>query len=690
MTTDPGQGHQARVIGDASVDWFLALGETTGPDAVSASYLWESIAAPMLSPIAGGSALVDDIVRKALQLRIGDQGSVVGGSLPDQALKDPNWPELVRTYSVWKLVNRRIGSTDRVWRMERFLGWHPPDSVVEQPDSNWTDRRKACLYIEDANLHFRSHAASWQEALDAGADHIVVRQTGNLGNGELWDEAIRLHADRLTLVCAVGDLRREGAPIGKPLSWERTAQDVVSGIQNRPELAAARRVVVLLAMSGAVIVERDGPSLVLFDPFNQEGDWERNRPGIGFGAGSCTLASLVTEFTCNPDNPDLGAAAQMGLMSARGMFDGGYEASRGTQGWRLEFPADRVAGLIAGGEAAENPFQVAEIQNRMGWRLFETAFAGSFRDAAHHIALQGERAAGQEIPIERMGGWSSVDRIEIESMRSVRNIIAEYLATSRKGRPLNLAVFGPPGSGKSFAIKQMAKELTTGGARISILEFNMSQFRNVDELPAALQRVRDHAVQETLPLVFWDEFDCALSGHELGWLVSFLAPMQDGIFIEAGNPRPIGPAIFVFAGGTHATMDSFRRRALELPSTKATDFLSRLRGYVNILGPNPDGPTDQTFPLRRAMLLRAILSGRSPHIFSRENLRIDPGILNAFLDAPKYLHGSRSMESIVEMSALHGALRYERSSLPAIHQIALHVDAEAFMNLVEQEDQKPA
>jgi hypothetical protein len=689
MTVAGDQHHQARVIGDASVDWFLALGETTPPDVINASYLWEAIAAPMLCPIAGGTALIDDLVSKALDLRIGDRGSVTGVSLPDQALRDPNWPDLVRTFSVWQMVQRRIGTPERVWRMDRFLGWHPPANPIDLPDTGWTGGRKACLFVEDANLSFRSQAPAWQDAINAGADHLVVRQTGNLGKGELWNELVRQHADRLTLVCAVGDLRREGAPIGKPLSWERTAQDVVAAVQNRSELACAKRVVVLLSMSGAVIVERNGPSLVLFDPFNQEGDWERHRAGMGYGSGSCTLASLVTEFTCNPDAPDLGAAARLGLMSARGMFDGGYEASGEGQGWRLRFPVDRVAGLIAGDDSVDNPFQVAEVQSSLGWRLFETAFAGSFRDAAKQIALQGERAAGQEIPIERMGGWSSVDRIEIESMRSVRNIITEYLSTPRKGRPLNLAVFGPPGSGKSFAIKQMARELTAGGARISILEFNLSQFRSFDELPAALQRVRDHAVQETLPLVFWDEFDSALSGHELGWLVNFLAPMQDGIFIEDGNPRPIGPAIFVFAGGTHATMDSFRRRALELPSTKATDFLSRLRGYVNILGPNPDGPTDHTFPLRRAMLLRAVLSGRAPHIFSRDNLRIDTGILNAFLDVPKYLHGSRSMESIVEMSALHGALRYERSSLPAIHQIALHVDAESFMKLVEREDREP-
>jgi hypothetical protein len=65
-------------------------------------------------------------------------------------------------------------------------------------------------------------------------------------------------------------------------------------------------------------------------------------------------------------------------------------------------------------------------------------------------------------------------------------------------------------------------------------------------------------------------------------------------------------------------------------------------------------------------------------------LRIDPGVLRAFLTAPAYLHGARSLESIVEMSALTGALSYERAALPAAHQLAMHVDAEAFLRLVRE------
>ena len=80
--------------------------------------------------------------------------------------------------------------------------------------------------------------------------------------------------------------------------------------------------------------------------------------------------------------------------------------------------------------------------------------------------------------METMGHWSSVDRIEIESMRSVRNIISEYLASPGRPRPLNLAVFGPPGSGKSFAIKQMASVIAPERNRLGSLEFNLSQFQD--------------------------------------------------------------------------------------------------------------------------------------------------------------------------------------------------------------------
>ena len=226
----------------------------------------------------------------------------------------------------------------------------------------------------------------------------------------------------------------------------------------------------------------------------------------------------------------------------------------------------------------------------------------------------------------------------------------------------------PPGSGKSFAVKQMAREWLAGGTRLEVLEFNVSQFRSDVDLAVSLQRVRDAAVQQLLPLVFWDEFDTPFEGRRLGWLARFLAPMQDGLFLEGGIPRPIGPAIFVFAGGTHSSLESFKDRAVNTSGAKATDFLSRLRGHVDVLGPNPRDENDRGYILRRALLLRSLLLSRAPQLASNRSLSIDPGVLRAFLEAPTYLHGARSLEAIIEMSALAGRLRYERSSLPARHQ----------------------
>jgi hypothetical protein len=54
------------------------------------------------------------------------------------------------------------------------------------------------------------------------------------------------------------------------------------------------------------------------------------------------------------------------------------------------------------------------------------------------------------------------------------------------------------------------------------------------------------------------------------------------------------------------------------------------------------------------------------------------------LQIGKYKHGVRSMESIIGMSLLKGRSKYERSCLPATTQLELHVDAQAFQNLVQR------
>lgn len=292
------------------------------------------------------------------------------------------------------------------------------------------------------------------------------------------------------------------------------------------------------------------------------------------------------------------------------------------------------------------------------------------------------------MPIAQFGKLKTVDRTEIEGYRSIKNLILEYVSSQNTVRPLSIAVFGTPGSGKSFGVSEVASSIAP--KLIEKLSFNLSQFKTLSDLFVSFHKVRDLSLEGKVPLVFFDEFDSDFEG-KLGWLKYFLAPMQDGVFREGDSIHPIGKAIFVFAGGTSSTFKEFcgedinieneyKKFFREFKSAKGPDFLSRLRGYVNILGPNQtDGEWDQLYIIRRAMLLRSLLEMKTPYLINeRGEAQIDNGVLRALLKVSEYKHESRSMEAILEMSILTNAKKWEQSHLPSKEQLMLHVDAEQF------------
>jgi hypothetical protein len=397
----------------------------------------------------------------------------------------------------------------------------------------------------------------------------------------------------------------------------------------------------------------------------------------------CLAAALAAEMAGG--GVDVAAATERGLSAARALHLGGYDLVREDEQMRLRFPLERVRRELTEPSLRLTPVSM-DVATGDDHRILTAVVAGADLMAmAETAAVHGPGHLEAAVPMDSVGAWSSVDRDEIESMRAVRGIVSEYTRQWRAGarleRPLSIAVFGPPGAGKSFAVKQMARALLPG--LMKELEFNLSQFHDESELAPALHQVRDAVLQQYLPLVFWDEFDTGLQGVPLGWLRHFLAPMQDGAFLQNGSFHPIGPAIFVFAGGTSATLAEFvAADEAQAKQAKKPDFLSRLRAFVNVYGPNPQGERDVAYILRRALLLRSLLQRKAPQIVDGDLVRIDPGVLRAFLRADVFTHGARSMEAIVDMSALSGKSRFERASLPPANQLALHVDAERFLALV--------
>ena len=146
------------------------------------------------------------------------------------------------------------------------------------------------------------------------------------------------------------------------------------------------------------------------------------------------------------------------------------------------------------------------INDILGINQLSTAkIRGKICECAKNIVIKGPREALPSVPVEEVKDWRSADRNEIEGVRSVFNAIREYMERKQKDIPLSVAVFGPPGSGKSFVIREIAQALNI--EKEAQLTFNLSQFESAQQLPSAFHRIRDLHLKGKTPLVFWDEFD---------------------------------------------------------------------------------------------------------------------------------------------------------------------------------------
>ena len=437
------------------------------------------------------------------------------------------------------------------------------------------------------------------------------------------------------------------------------------------------------------------------------------------GSTQCLTAGIASQLMLSDELDDLGPGIRSGLAAARNLQEDGLEAqgtrSDFTSGFpvTLGFPIERIATVLLDTLARERrgekptPFlsHLLADPNRSDWTILEDRYPNKDEviSLAANIVEWGRTDEEWDVPIGKFGKLLSINRAEIESLRAIGALILEYIDSQQQKTPLSIAVFGAPGAGKSFTIKAVAGEFAPDG-RIKELTFNLSQFTSPDAILKALHQVRDVALSGAIPLVFWDEFDTTLDRIELGWLRYFLAPMQDGTFQEGPLTHNIGRAVFVFAGGTRHTMRDFEEAAgKQKRETKATDFLSRLKGYVNVPGLNHLGKKlNAGVVLRRAILLRSILMECAPDLVQyteRPNatsssppqmgkrLNVDSGVLRALLRVKEYKYGARSMESIVKMSALKGKTTFERSSLPAEPQLGLHVGADLFLGWVRGDGQ---
>lgn len=664
---------------------------------------------------------------------------------------------------------------NRTLRVERTAGYSGPEAQEPLLRIHYDAAESArVIVLDDTGNRFRqgTDRNPWPPAVAApaaGADPgpwIVYKLNrplpGNHANS-LWDAVERNHPDRRLVIVSVDDLRKAGVPISQGLSWERTALDIAWQLANASELERlmeCRLLIIRLDLDGAVIWRRGAadpkaPSTrgtdqawLVYDPSGIEGGYAQSTLGGMVGAGSVFAAALA-KAACTLDG--LGEDAMIsavtdgiraGLLAGRRLHKLGFGADALLPTYPLE-PLFKPADAKDDARFACQPIRIipeAQTPDRGGWRLLDQIFAG--RSALLHEAVM-QHATGtrppaprgparkatpereaydllQEVPLGVFGKLNTHDRREIEMYRSVRTLLRDYLR-QKATRPLSFAVFGPPGAGKSFGVKEVASSLKNqpGCPEVQDVTFNLSLYQTPEELAGAFHLVRDIVLEGKIPLVFFDEFDTALNGEPLGWLRHFLAPMQDGKFLDRGAPHPIGQAIFVFAGGTCGTFREFARHSEEeMPlfrQRKGPDFLSRLRATLDIpslnimaaRSPVPDEsrpsrplvqpagtydplgaieslPCEAAIWLRRASILNFNLKNKAPGLVRADgSLGIHPAVLRALLFMPSFAHGNRSFEALLDMSHLGDSDRFYPSMLPATFTLPLHVNPEHFGQLID-------
>lgn len=638
------------VTGDITVDW---IQWPVKEDADVSRFNWKSHLGFKRKALRGGALLLADMLSTSLRV-----------NHPELEVEPENTDPSEFIHSFAELEDSGKG-----YHVKRFLGYTGPEDGLPGMPFKFRDSEADVLVIDDAGNGFREMNDKWPSSLRNEETLIVLKMSSPLFTGSLWRYLAENHRENLITIVTVDDLREFGANISRRLSWEKTAEDFMWQMNNNPAMADLRdlNMVVRIGLEGAVHYS-GGDARLFYHPHLFEGNLFERSPGKMQGYG-CAFTAGFTESICR--GHDIDDAVRSGMTASMNLHRKGFTR-------KPDYPLNIFkAGDISWIGSVKIPHQGRDL-----WTIADSPPIFDIESVSRHIVINGYRQRRCPLPIAHFGKLITADRTEIEGYQSIRNLMIEYLKTENPERPLCIGVFGPPGAGKSFAVKQLAASVDP--ERIEHLNFNISQFRDEEDLIDAFHQIRDAVLQGKIAQAFFDEFDSPLGDKKLGWIRYFLAPMQDGEFREGDSMHPLGKSILIFAGGTNSTFQEFESQDPDiLREAKVRDFISRLRGYVNIIGPDPQHRRDKFFMLRRAILLRSMFERKTPHLFdARGRLRIDREVLNAFLKIPEYRHGVRSMEAILDMSILQDVKRFEKSSLPPAGQLDLHVDGELFHRMV--------
>ncbi len=680
------KGVEIIVAGDLSIDLFEIPLSSNAND-----YFWAAQDGPpdmsgasRLVKRPGGALLLADFVEFAVGEYVFTHDIVVR----DDERHD-NLPHTLVELALFPQVPNdsiRQPSVYRVRRMRRLISTQEVDNLPRLRDE---PTAPSVIVIFDEGGPFRKCEKSWPRSLsEAGEVPVLVVLTRlPTRDGELWTKIANCPAAMTVAVVVADDLRAAGARISKGLSWDRSVEDLNRYLQSEgpDHLRRCQNLIVLFGLEAALLRQRDNRTgHFYFDPALAEGDLRTVAGGQMIGLVPAFVAALVAQLqTGTVAGLDNGIAA--GLRSARRLQLENF----GDDPARVDYPLLQIFDPVPEPDSivsVSDVYDITATQVKLSSRLRRLAM-----EIARDVVMDGIAVGLRETPHARFGNYVAVDRTEIEQLRSLKLLLENALHSSSPTRkPISLAAFGQLGSGKNFVMEELTRTVATDSR--SHFSVDLSQFKNQTDLTSVFHHVRDQVQTGHVPIVFFENFDTDLDGKRLGWLPHFLRPMQDGVVLGKEGDMTIGHAVFVFMANTEPSFNQFaamnsrtEKTRSEFVQAKGLDFISRLQGWFDVIGINraETRPYDETLPIRRAIILRQLLESGWPDLFDADRRpRLDERILRAFLNAPLYRYGIRSLKTILENSLRSHSERFVPSMLPNWQTMELHVDAEAFSSLL--------
>lgn len=389
-------------------------------------------------------------------------------------------------------------------------------------------------------------------------------------------------------------------------TWRAIEEEVLNAAQDLASHFPAWDIVLKLDAQGALSVSLDESGIHQFR-FQSPGD---SRPSPGVGAGDAFLAGWASALMRGEGH---GSCLAHGVARAEAWIEIAERRLERQLVIPQEVPEEVVG--IAHARLCDNAAPALQHSGTLRSRLeelrFETTLDGIVRSRALTIARGGGNC----------GRFLTTNRTLALEVRAFVTEVRHHFTAPGPRRPLNCLVWAAPGSGKSFFVEELAKEV---GARLC--EVNVSAMSSREEMMESLEAARN--IDSPAVVVMIDECATKIAGEHV--FSSLLVPLWN-----LASTKRIA-YVLVDSKSDDMVTDLSSFLSYIRGQTKGNDLVSRLNGPR--LSMQAPGAVD------RAYLVASLMRRMHPESL----FGITEAALRALIQVDKPIWSPRDVEYVVE------------------------------------------